>query len=152
MSDMGAPYNPDKYYDLSRQLQRELEAEQKKNAQLIEQVNQSTSIIFKMEQSSAPVTDEVVEQRRGIYGDPMVNFANTALIWSGLMNTTVQPWMVPLCLVGLKLQRTTVTPDYSDNSDDIDGYMAIFRELIGDDMVEARSVLDYLEQKGLKKC
>ena len=43
--------------------------------------------------------------------------------------------------------RRQHTPDYSDNSDDIEGYLDIFRTLVGDDMVHARSVEEYLVQK-----
>lgn len=105
-----------------------------------------------MSKKKQSVTEEVVDGRRGVYGDVVENFTNTAMIWSGILGVEIQPWQVPLCMIGLKLQRTGVSPDYSDNSDDIDGYLAIFRELLGDDMVHARSVAEYLEKKGLAKC
>jgi hypothetical protein len=50
-------------------------------------------------------------------------------------------------MAGMKLVRTSVTPDYSDNSDDVDGYMDIFRRLVGDDMVHARTPAEYWAQK-----
>ena len=50
-------------------------------------------------------------------------------------------------MMGLKLVRTQNAPDYSDNSDDIEGFLDIFRAIVGDDMVHARTVSQYLEIK-----
>jgi hypothetical protein len=57
---------------------------------------------------------------------------------------------VPLFMMGLKLVRTAQCPDYSDNSDDIEGWLGIFRQVIGDDMIEARLVSEYLEKKATR--
>ena len=38
-------------------------------------------------------------------------------------------------------------PCYSDNSDDIEGYLDIFRKLVGEDMIHARTVSDFIAQK-----
>jgi hypothetical protein len=46
----------------------------------------------------------------------------------------------------MKLVRTKETPNYSDNSDDVEGYLDIFRQLVGDDMIHARTVDDYIQQ------
>jgi len=54
-------------------------------------------------------------------------------------------------LAAMKIQRSAKTPDYSDSSDDVDGYMAIFREVVGDDMIHARTADDYREQKRLRE-
>lgn len=90
---------------------------------------------------------EIVDGRRGVYGDPTDQFARTAQMISGLLGHEVHAWQVPLILIITKLVRTNQCPDYSDNSDDIEGYLAIFREIIGEDMVHARSVSEYLELK-----
>jgi hypothetical protein len=66
---------------------------------------------------------------------------------SGLLGVEVHAWQVPMILNVTKMVRTNQCPTYSDNSDDIEGYLAIFRELIGDDMVHARSVDEYLEKQ-----
>jgi hypothetical protein len=50
-------------------------------------------------------------------------------------------------LIGMKLVRTKETPDYSDNSDDVEGYLDIFRKLVGKDMVHARTVNEYIEKR-----
>jgi hypothetical protein len=92
------------------------------------------------------VVNEVIEGRRGVYGEPVDTFARMAQMISGLLGHEVHSWQVPLILIITKMVRTNQCPTYSDNSDDIEGYLAIFRELIGDDMINARSVDDYLDQ------
>ena len=90
---------------------------------------------------------EVIDRRRQVYGDPGETFPRVAQIWSGLLGTEVQAWQVPLLMAAYKMLRTSVMPEYSDNSDDIDGYMDIFRELMGDDMIAARSVEEFIAQR-----
>lgn len=93
---------------------------------------------------------EVIDGRVGVYGDPVSSFARVAEVWSGILGFPVSATDVPLCLIGLKLVRTQVTPDYSDNSDDVEGYLDIFRQVVGDDMIHARSVTEYLEKREQK--
>lgn len=97
------------------------------------------------------IVDEVIDGRRSVYGDPINGFARIAQVWSGILDFEVRPDQVPLCLIGLKAVRTSITPDYSDNSDDIEGFLAIFREIIGPDMIHARLVSEYLEKKGRRR-
>ena len=92
-------------------------------------------------------TTEVIDSRRGVYGDPRIMFARAAQIWSGILGVEVNAVDVPLMLMGYKILRTQHTPDYSDNSDDIEGYLDIFREIVGEDMIHARSVSQYLALK-----
>lgn len=98
---------------------------------------------------SSEIVNEVIDGRRGVYGEPVDTFPRIAAMWSALLgkDCTVQAWHVPLMMIAAKMIRTTEAPDYSDNSDDIEGFLAIFRELIGPDMVHARSVTEYLEMK-----
>jgi hypothetical protein len=87
---------------------------------------------------------EVIDKRVAVYGNPVETFARIAEVWSGILGVPVNATDVPLCLIGMKLVRTQVTPDYSDNSDDVEGYLDIFRKLVGEDMVHARTVTEYL--------
>jgi hypothetical protein len=91
---------------------------------------------------------ELIDGRVDVYGDPVAVFLRHAQVWSGILGVEVQPWQVALCMMGYKLVRTSVTPDYSDNSDDIDGYKDIFVTLIGDEMVQARDTKAYLAGGG----
>lgn len=90
---------------------------------------------------------EVIDRRVQVYGDPTATFVRIAQVWSGILGHEVQPVEVPLMMAGMKMVRTQVMPDYSDNSDDIDGYMDIFRQLVGEDMIHARTVNEFIEQK-----
>jgi hypothetical protein len=90
------------------------------------------------------IVNEVIEGRRSVYGNPTDTFARMAQMVSGLLGFEVHAWQIPMIMIITKLVRTNQCPTYSDNSDDIEGYLAIFRELIGDDMVHARSVDEYL--------
>ena len=96
---------------------------------------------------SSEVVNEVIDGRRGVYGEPTDTFARMAQMISGLLGVEIHAWQIPLILIITKMVRTNQCPTYSDNSDDIEGYLAIFRELIGDDMIHARSVGEYLELK-----
>ena len=89
--------------------------------------------------------NEVVDGRRDVYGEPTDTFSRMAQMVSGLLGHEVHAWQIPLILIILKMVRTNQCPTYSDNSDDIEGYLAIFRELVGEDMVHARSVDEYLD-------
>lgn len=90
---------------------------------------------------------EVIDRRVQVYGDPTKTFIRIAQVWSGILGHEVQPVEVPLLMAGMKMVRTQVMPDYSDNSDDISGYMDIFTQLVGDDMIHARTVNEFIEQK-----
>lgn len=91
---------------------------------------------------------ELIDGRVDVYGDPIKVFPRHAQIWSGILGIEVQPWQVALCMMGYKLGRTAITPDYSDNVDDIDGYEDIFRTLIGDEMIQARDTKAYIAGGG----
>lgn len=96
------------------------------------------------------VQKQILDARETTYGHRPTNMANIAKVWSGITGLDIQPHHVPLMMIGMKAVRAATTPDYSDNTDDIDGYNKIFREVVGDDMVEAQSVAEYLEQKAGK--
>jgi len=96
------------------------------------------------------VVDEVIDGRRGVYGEPKDTYPRIAQMISGLLGVEVHDWQVPLIMMCTKLVRTAEAPDYSDNSDDIEGYLALFRELVGEEMLHARSVDDYLMLKAAR--
>src|SRR5690606_25697518 len=99
---------------------------------------------------STPINEnvaELIDERVKVYGDPTVTFPQIAQAWSAVLGVEVRPDQVPLCLIAMKLIRTSQTPDYSDNSDDIEGYLDIFRTVVGKDMVHARTVDEYVKAK-----
>lgn len=89
----------------------------------------------------------VIDERVQVYGEPREGFARIAQVWSGILGIEVRADQVALCQIGMKLVRTSVTPEYSDNSDDVEGYLDIFRKVIGEDMIHARSVDDFIAQR-----
>lgn len=104
-----------------------------------------------MEQQREGTVGEVIDGRVSVYGDPTVTFQQIATMWSGYLNTEVKATDVPLMLNQMKMVRTRQAPDYSDNSDDMEGYLDIFRQLVGEDMIHARSVTEYVEKKAERR-
>jgi hypothetical protein len=92
------------------------------------------------------MTNEIVNDRGRVYGDPLVHFPRVALVWSGIIGHEVTAIQVALCMAGLKMIRTEECPTYSDNSNDIDGYVDLVRLLVGPDMIEAATTQEYLDK------
>lgn len=90
---------------------------------------------------------EVIDRRVQVYGDPVAGFAETAAMWSILFDVDVPAWKVPIAQALMKVVRMKASPDYSDHSDDIEGYLDIFRKVMGEDMIHARTVNEYIEKK-----
>jgi hypothetical protein len=88
-----------------------------------------------------------INRREQVYGEAVNCWSRIAEVWSGILGVHVNPADAVLCMMGMKLVRTQIAPDYSDNNEDIEGYRDIFLKIIGDDMIFARSVTDYIEQK-----
>ena len=89
----------------------------------------------------------LLDGRETVYGERVKNMQDVAQVWSGILGTEVRPDQVPLLMAGYKLVRASGTPDYSDNIDDVEGYALMFREVIGDKMINAKSVKEYLALK-----
>lgn len=93
------------------------------------------------------VGEAIVEDRQHIYGPVLETFPRIAQVWSGILGVEVGATDVPLMLIGMKTVRAQVTPNYSDSSDDIEGFLDIFRQLVGPDMVQARTVEEYRSKR-----
>lgn len=90
---------------------------------------------------------ELIDGRVAAYGDPVEGHVRIASVWSGILGHLIQPAEVPMLMMGMKLVRMQTSPDYSDHIDDIEGYDNIYRSIIGEDMIQARSVDEYLRIK-----
>ena len=97
--------------------------------------------------STAEAADFLLAQRQEVYGDRTDNMVRTAMMWSGFLGHEIKPWQVPIMMSLVKVQRLAVAPDYSDNIDDVDGWNTMFRELMGEDLIQARTVEEYLDKK-----
>ena len=62
------------------------------------------------------------------YGDPKQSFPRIAKAWSAILNTTVEPHTVALCLMAMKLIREA-KQHKPDNLIDIQGYAEIAMRL-----------------------
>jgi hypothetical protein len=92
-------------------------------------------------------TDELLASRRAVYGDRVNNMERVAMIWSGLLGVEIKDWQVALLMDAYKMFRTFETPNYSDNSDDMDGWKKIFVEVMDANhggIIQARTVEEYL--------
>lgn len=105
-----------------------------------------------MSESEKSVVDEVIAGRRGVYGNPEETMPRFAQICSGIIGAPVTAEQATLCLIGYKLMRASVCPEYSDNSDDIEGYLDIFRLVVGKNMIHARTVDEFLEKRKLNEA
>ena len=95
---------------------------------------------------TSDVVSEVIDERVKVYGDPTVTFPQIAQVWSGYLGHEIKPEDVPMMMILMKSVRARQAPDYSDNTDDIEGYLDIYRKLVPG-MIHARSVDDYIEKK-----
>lgn len=92
---------------------------------------------------------EVIDERVQVYGVPTETFPRVAQIWSGIVGHEITATDVTLMMIGYKVLRAQVMPSYADNSDDIDGYLDLFRQLVGEEMIHARSVDEFIALRRL---
>ena len=97
-----------------------------------------------------PSDERFINERSRVYGEPVNCWSRVAQVWSAILDHEVTAAQAALCMVGLKAVRTAITPDYSDNFTDIGGYAEIYRRIIGDDMVEASTVDEYLRKREVR--
>ncbi|UTN92872.1 hypothetical protein SEA_BIRDFEEDER_6 [Microbacterium phage Birdfeeder] len=101
------------------------------------------TVINELKESAPPVLDG-----RQAYGDRVQNMKDqAAMINAYLGGREVTAVDVPMFLVLIKAHRLGRMQDYADNYDDIDGYMQIAREVVGDDMIQAATAREYAEIK-----
>lgn len=97
-------------------------------------------------------TEELLEQRHQVYGDRVPNMENVALMWTGYLrsqNATVEirPEDVSTMFQLAKIYRFGVEPEYSDNIDDMEGYGQMTREVVGERLIKARTVDEFLAKR-----
>lgn len=90
---------------------------------------------------------DVIDRRVQVYGDPVAGFAEIAEMWTTYLGVQINAHQVPMMMILMKAVRSKTSPDYSDHIDDIKGYADIYTKVFGEDMIEARSVNEYIEKK-----
>ena len=95
-------------------------------------------------------TDALLAQRQSAYGDVADNAARVANMWNGYLGTDIiTPADMMMMMALYKAYRFKVTPDYSDNINDVLGYAEIVRrvqEATGG-LVDAETVKEYYAKK-----
>src|SRR5690349_13189443 len=64
-------------------------------------------------------------ERQMEYGEPVVNFARIADLWSVILGRKIQAIEVVQCMCAVKMARLVATPDHRDSWRDIIGYAAL---------------------------
>ncbi|QKY80364.1 hypothetical protein SEA_PABST_6 [Microbacterium phage Pabst] len=92
---------------------------------------------------------------RAAYGDRVQNMKEQAAMINAYLGTpprAIEAHDVPIIFVLIKAHRLGKMPDYADNYNDIDGYMQIAREVIGDDMIDAATAKEYSQLRAIKNA
>lgn len=105
-----------------------------------------------MEEDIGDEADALLASRLATYGPRVQNMERVAALWSALLGPgrEIKDWEVPLLMSAYKMMRTFETPDYSDNSDDIDGWKRMFEEVMEANhggIIHARTVEEYQAKK-----
>ena len=95
-------------------------------------------------------TQGLLDGRESTYGNVVDNAARVANIWNGYLGTdTITPADMMMMMALYKAYRFKVTPDYSDNINDVLGYAEIVRQVQEQTggLIHAETVKEYLEKK-----
>jgi hypothetical protein len=95
-------------------------------------------------------TDALLESRRSTYGDVTSNAERVAKMWNGYLGIDViTPADMMMMMALYKAYRFKVTPDYSDNINDVLGYAEIVRQVqtATGGLIDAETVAEYKAKK-----
>lgn len=95
-------------------------------------------------------TNEMLEGRKSTYGDTTQNAERVAKMWNGYLGTDIiTPADMMMMMALYKAYRFKVTPDYSDNINDVLGYAQIVRNVQQDTggLIHAETVREYVDIK-----
>ena len=95
-------------------------------------------------------TTELLDGRRSTYGNVTENAERVAMIWNGYLGTNIiTPADMMMMMALYKAYRFKVTPDYSDNINDVLGYAKIVQQVQEETggLIDAETVKEYLAKK-----
>lgn len=103
-------------------------------------------------------TQQLLDGRAATYGDRVVNMEAAAKMVNGYLDGVevrtgkreITGADFAMIMAMYKMYRFAVTPDYSDNVNDIEGYAQIARECVGDAMIDAETAKQFQEKKRLQ--
>lgn len=67
----------------------------------------------------------IIDERGRDYGDPRVNIARTADLWSAFLGHEVSPEQVAICMTLVKISRLAASPGHADSFLDARAYLEI---------------------------
>ena len=95
-------------------------------------------------------TAALLAGRESVYGNRVDNMTRVARMWNGYLGTDIiTPADVAMMFTLYKAYRFKITPDYSDNINDVLGYGEMVREVqeATGGLIHAETVKEYLEKK-----
>ena len=95
-------------------------------------------------------TAALLAGRESVYGNRVDNMERVARMWNGYLGTDIiTPADVAMMFTLYKAYRFKVTPDYSDNINDVLGYAEMVREVqdATGGLIHAETVKEYLEKR-----
>jgi hypothetical protein len=75
-------------------------------------------------------TQQLLEDRGGVYGPPITNHRRIASLWSTYLEHDVTPAQAAMCMALVKVARLIQTPDHADSVDDLAGYAECYRQIL----------------------
>lgn len=105
-------------------------------------------------------TQNLLDGRASTYGDRVKNMEAVADMVNGYMDGVEQRTGkremnaadFAMTMLLYKAYRFAVSPDYSDNINDIEGYAQIARECVGPQMIHAESAKEYQAKKEARRA
>ena len=95
-------------------------------------------------------TKELLDSRESTYGNVVDNAQRVANMWNGYLGTDIITAADMMMMMALyKAYRFKVTPDYSDNINDVLGYAEIVRNVQRETggLIDAETVKEYVAKK-----
>jgi Domain of unknown function (DUF6378) len=97
-----------------------------------DEIIEKLAIKEKIKNNSESKIKEILQERQEMYGEAAENFRVIGLLWAQLLDLDlpIDPYLVSLMMVILKVWRTKQNPDYQDSWDDIIGYATLGKKTL----------------------
>lgn len=113
-----------------------------------------------MSEEKKDETQELLDSRRALYGDVTVNMNAVAKMVNGYLDGVelrtgkreLEGIDFAMIMVLYKTYRFAVSPTYGDNLDDVEGYTRMIRQIMGDDLIAAKTPDEYFRTLNLREA
>jgi hypothetical protein len=79
-----------------------------------------------------PDIDDLLATRGARYGNPAVNHARIANLWTAYLRVKITPAEAAMCMALLKVARLIETPNDEDSIHDLAGYVEVYRRIVNE--------------------